>query len=205
LYFFQAAGVKAQIEGRSLEEVQAELGYPDEDSYLKAHPEQRERSAAQRIKFEKCEAMRVFNEHPAEALWLQLKGAAVVTLTPGAADFLKLIGEYPEDAPERVVGKNLVEEFVELLKEHVGVALVMAAFELILLGIYGFAVRSFRISSMGSQYKMLLGGLILYFVLISGGVQAVARYRVPVMPVLTILAAGAVVRGSNRLSMTKTQ
>ena len=67
----------------------------------------------------------------------------VVALTPGAADFLRMIGEYPEDAPERVVGKNLAGEFWGLFREHLGVALVMVAFELILLGIYWFVVGDY--------------------------------------------------------------
>ena len=61
-YFFQAAGVVARVEGRSLEEVQKELGYADADEYLSVHPEQRDWMLRQRIEFERREAMRVFRE-----------------------------------------------------------------------------------------------------------------------------------------------
>ncbi len=205
LYFYQAAGVVASVEGRSLGEVQSEVGYADADAYLRLHPEQRGWSDGQRVDYERREAMRVLSEQPAEAVRLQLKGAAVVALTPGAADFLRMIGEYPEDAPERVVGKNLVVEFAGLLRKHFGVAMVMVIFELILLGIYLFAVAGCWGSSIGSLNKTLLWGLILYFVLVSGGVQAVGRYRMPVMPVFCLLAAGGVVRVRNRLGTKRAE
>ena len=205
LYFYQAAGVVAGEEGRSLDEVQAEIGYVDEDAYLRVHPEQRGWSEGERVGYERREAMRVLSEQPKEAIGMQLKGAAVVALTPGAADFLRMIGAYPENAPERVVEKNLVGEFAGLLRQHFGVAIVMVIFELILLGIYLFAVVGIWGNLIGSSQKALMAGLILYFVLVSGGMQAVGRYRLPVMPVLCVLAAGGVVRGRNRLGTKRVQ
>ena len=205
LYFYQAAGVVARVEGRSFEEVQKELGYADADEYLSVHPEQRDWSEGQRVDYERREAMRVLGAHPVVAARLQLKGAVVVALTPGAADFLKMIGEYPEDAPERVVGKNLAGEFWDLFREHVGMALMMVFFELILLGIYFYAVVGYWGSAIGSSCKALMAGMILYFVLVSGGMQAVGRYRLPVMPVLCVLAAGGVQRATNRLGTKRAQ
>jgi hypothetical protein len=203
LYFFQAAGVKAEIEGRPLDAVQKELGYGDEADYLRAHPEQARWTQGERATFEQKEAVRVLREDTVQALELQLKGAVVVAFTPCAADFLRMVGEEPEDAPERVVGKSLVEEMAGLLREHLGVAMAMVFFELILLGIYWFAAVSFWRGSMGKKYKVLFAGLILYFVLVSGGMQAVGRYRAPVMPFACILAAGAVVSAGNRLTQKR--
>jgi hypothetical protein len=45
---------------------------------------------------------------------------------------------------------------------------------------------------------LTLIGIALYFLLISGGAQAVGRYRLPLMPELCILAAGGLTLSRKR-------
>lgn len=205
LYFYQAAGVLAEVEHRSLEDMQAREGYGDEAAYVKAHPEQVAWSQGARADFQRSEAMKVLREHPMAALGLQAKGAAVVAFTPAAADLLRMLGGYPEDAPTRVVAKSLVEQVAELARKHIGVALVMMILECVLIGLYGFASFTILRLPIRSSVKVLFIGLIFYFVVVSGGMQAVGRYRLPVMPFICILAAGGVHAAGNKLTAKRSE
>ena len=66
----------------------------------------------------------------------------------------------------------------------------MALLEGFLLFLYVSAIRGCLNPNSFLPALLAIAGVALYFVLISGGAQAVGRYRLPVMPELCILAAG---------------
>jgi hypothetical protein len=70
------------------------------------------------------------------------------------------------------------------------VAITMALLEGFLLFLYVSAIRGCLGSDSFRPALLTIAGVALYFLLISGGAQAVGRYRLPVMPELCILAAG---------------
>jgi len=184
LYFYQAAEVEARVQHRSFIEVQSGLGYPDEQSYLARHPEQAGWDQARRVEFMAAEAERELRVHPGTALKVQLEGAAVVAFTPCAAELLRLLGVYPEDGPKRVVDEGPLRSALRLLQAHPGPAAVMAALEAMLLGLYLLAARRVLSGCARREVLWLLLGVVLYFLAVSGGAQAVGRYRLPVMPVV---------------------
>jgi 4-amino-4-deoxy-L-arabinose transferase-like glycosyltransferase len=47
-----------------------------------------------------------------------------------------------------------------------------------------------RSAQLAAHIKALFTLIAVYFLLLSGGAQAVGRYRMPIMPLLCILAAG---------------
>jgi len=189
LYFYQAAEVTARVEHRSFLDVQRELGYPDEASYRRQHSEQATWTTAQRIGYEQQEAAGVLRAHPWVYLQTHLTGSAVVAFTPCAADLLRLLGAYPDDAPQRVVNEGMARSAVRLLSAHPGVAGAMALLEAVLLGLYALAVWALFQRSMIPAVAALMLGMGMYFVAVSGGAQAVGRYRQPVMPIICLLAA----------------
>jgi len=73
---------------------------------------------------------------------------------------------------------------------HPGVTMTMAVLEAFLLLLYALAARGVFSYRAATVPLLTLIGIALYFLLISGGAQAVGRYRLPVMPELCILAAG---------------
>jgi hypothetical protein len=58
-----------------------------------------------------------------------------------------------------------------------------------LLGLYFFAARGALFGHARRDALWLLLGISLYFIAVSGGAQAVGRYRLPVMPIVCIFAA----------------
>jgi hypothetical protein len=194
LYFYQAAEVEARVQHRPFIEVQSGLGYPDEQSYLARHPEQAGWDQARRAAFMRSEAARVLRAHPGTAMKVQLEGAAVVAFTPCAAELLRLLGVYPENGPKRVVDEGPVRSALWFARAHPGPAALMAALEAVLLGLYLLAARGALCGCARREVLWLLLGVSLYFLAVSGGAQAVGRYRLPVMPVVCAFAAAGLPR-----------
>jgi hypothetical protein len=194
LYFYQAAEVVARTEGKHFIEVQSGFGYPDEKAYLAWHPEQNSWSQARRIDFMESEAARVLRAHPGTALKMELEGSAVVVFTPCAADLLRLVGVYPENGPQLVVSEGPLRSAIRLAQAHPWAAAPMAALEVVLLGLYLLAARGALSGCARREALWLLLGVSLYFLAVSGGAQAVGRYRLPVMPIVCIFAAAGLQR-----------
>jgi hypothetical protein len=189
LYFYQAAEVTARVEHRPFVAVQSAFGYPDEQSYVARHPEQAGWSQARRVAFMAAEARRVLGAHPGAAMKMYLEGAAVVVFTPCAADLLRLLGVSPEDGPKRVVNEGPVRSALRLAQAHPWTAALMAVLEGLLLGLYLLAARGALSGCARPALLWLLLGVFLYFVAVSGGAQAVGRYRLLAMPAVWLLAA----------------
>jgi hypothetical protein len=193
-YLYQAAEIEARMQHRPFIEVQSGLGYPDEQSYLARHPAQAGWNQARRLEFMRSEAARVFRSHPGTALKMQLEGMAVVAFTPCAAELLRLLGIYPENGPKRVVNEGPLRSALRLARAHPWPAALMAALELVLLGLYLMAARGALYGYARREVLWLLLGVSLYFLAVSGGAQAVGRYRLPVMPVVCVFAAAGLPR-----------
>jgi 4-amino-4-deoxy-L-arabinose transferase-like glycosyltransferase len=184
LYFYQSAEVRAEVAGRGLEEEQRLLGYTDEASYVAVHPEQRDWPLARRLGFMREESMAVLRKHRLLYLRTHLRGMLVVAFSPGATEFLQLLGMYPDTRtmPRRVVNEGLIASGQRLMKTHPGVAAGMVGFALPLVFLYLAALLGVGRGRL--PRVLLVVGMGVYFLGISGGAQAVGRYRVPVMPEL---------------------
>jgi 4-amino-4-deoxy-L-arabinose transferase-like glycosyltransferase len=192
LYFFQSAEVTAELQHISLESEQKTLGYPEDKYYLTAHPEQRSWSQSQRLRFMRAQATKTLAAHPGLYLQTHFAGVALVAFTPCATELLQLIGKYPpRDAmPHRILNEGILNSAWRVVLSHPTVAITMALLEVFLLFLYVFAIRTCLGSDSFRPALLTIAGVALYFLLISGGAQAVGRYRLPVMPELCILAAG---------------
>jgi hypothetical protein len=93
--------------------------------------------------------------------------------------------------PQRLVNDGVQRSFKRIAREHLGIALVMMLFSASALLLYGAAFMGL-LSGRRTGAMCILAGTALYFLLISGGAQAVARYRLPAIPELCILASAGI-------------
>ncbi len=190
LYFFEAAGVLAQAEDRPFEQVQKSLGYGGRAGYFVAHPEQSDWPQSAIAAYQGREAMRILATHPFVSASLQLKGSAIIALTPGTADLFDLLGAAPRNAASHLANLNLLATAWRFARGNPSHFVVMLLAFTYLLWLLVNAARALCNPQIPHHAKALFIIFALYLLLLSGGAQAVARYRLPLMPLLCILAAG---------------
>jgi hypothetical protein len=199
LYFFSAAEVTSRLEHRSLAEVQNDLGYNDEQVFLARHPEAGQWNQAQRLQFMGTEAKHVLRAHPGLFLRTHFAGSMRAAFNPGSAVLLSLVGAPMDDgAFRREREEGPLRGAFWVAENYPAQTAVTAALGVVLLGLYGFAVfglvREARLGNDPYACLWLLIGVSLYFFGVSGGAIAAARLRLPVMPIVCVLAAAGVTR-----------
>jgi hypothetical protein len=192
LYFFQSAEVTAELEHEGLKARQNQLGYLDQADYIAAHPEQAQWTQSQRLHFMRTRSAEILKANAGLYLKTHFTGVGIVAFTPAASELMQLLDTYPkgDSMPQRILNEGILSSFQSVLLAHPLLICVMLLLEVFLLALYVFAVRGICNSAARPLAVLTLVSFALYFLLISGGAQAVGRYRMPIMPILCILAAG---------------
>jgi Dolichyl-phosphate-mannose-protein mannosyltransferase len=211
LYFFDAADVKARLEHRGFSGLQRELGFVgvsgrDGQSYLyppylALHPEQAGWSQGQRLAFMHSEGLRIIQAHYGTYLVNSVSALVNAVFSPGAGfiDRLVIPGS-PRNDPN-LIDEGAARGGIQLIKKSPWKAVEKVVFEVVLLGLYLFAARGLWSAARGAfrgglnnACLWLLLGTSAYLLLVAALSDATAdsRLRVPVMPVVCILAAAGI-------------
>jgi thiosulfate reductase cytochrome b subunit len=208
-YFLTSADLIAQSEHRQMVDVSKELGGFDPrdsgeqtylyQSYLSRHPEQVGWSQGQRLSFMHSWAAGVIRSHFSIYLRSCTLAFLKTVFNPGEGNFNRLL--HPADSRNQAGAAVAwpVHRAILLASADPRIAVQKLAFEVVLLGLYLFAVRGIIFLARGvfrdgiqNTCLWLLLGTSLYFLAVTavaGGTGADARYRLPIMPVICILAA----------------
>jgi hypothetical protein len=209
-YFYIAADVTARVEQRNSYDVRSGLGYScapgcSEQVYLyphytEIHPEQAGWSQGQRLAFMRSAALRVIRAHEGVYLRAFLPHLFETVFEPGAGTFNHLLNVGDDRQIDRFMNyRNPVDGAMALAKAYPWVAFEKAIFVAVLLGMYLLAARGVFRGGILAAHVGLLIGISLYFLAISAaaaGAGVAARYRLPIMPEVCILASAGVVRSS---------
>jgi hypothetical protein len=197
LYFFRAANITARTSGRDFDSVQQEFGERLGQSYkevLSAPAQSRE------IVQKMTEAgQQILLSHPGEALKATIQGTIYMAIVPDRsmlARQLGLRGGYRElqvglNAGAPNVGR-FKREINRILQSPTLVALL--AFQMLLISAMwigcAFALRRcWRGSPVYRLWVIYLAGVAMLFILLAAGGEAAVRFRVPVVPLLAIVAS----------------
>ena len=187
LYFYLAGAVLAQQRGQSLETWQVESAMDDPVRWVRLHPEQHLWAAAQRDEWLRKQALQVLLRDSWLFLETYVSGEARLLFSPGASEFFRLTGRQGDGlmggAQRRWTGWQW---------------LTAACFEGYLLLLYGLAGKVWWRHCVYRGSLWLLGGVALYFFVVSGGGQAVSRLRLPAMAIVCVLAGGGTDKRSER-------
>jgi hypothetical protein len=191
LYYYQAAGVLAAERGAPLGEVQRELGYGDDDVYFRLHPEQRSWSPAERFTFLRREATRIIRERP--RLMLKVHAAGVYgTLTDVGSNaylgFFRL--DEGRNRPRRLrADESLLARLRRAFREKPLALTVHGLLYAALLGYWGGCCAGIICSRVWRNPAALLLIVIgCYFLVLSGGPAGYHRFRLPIMPIVSLFA-----------------
>jgi 4-amino-4-deoxy-L-arabinose transferase-like glycosyltransferase len=202
LYFTSAVWAQARHEGRSFGEVreafQADLARASGESN-----EMRPRFAAEA----RQRGLAFLKSNWAEVLQLQLAGTLVVLLQPPLAETRPLVGSIDERAGslrDYALRASLGDVLTQALAERPSV-IVWRALRVVYWGAFlallavGM-VRLVRVSRLRRYLGATTGVLCAYLLLASGGYFGQARFRHPLMPIASIVAAsGLCALGDRRL------
>jgi 4-amino-4-deoxy-L-arabinose transferase-like glycosyltransferase len=202
LYFYSGAAVEAKLEHKNFLQVQDELGWSNEARYFQAHPEQRTWSQGQIFAFEHAEARTLILDHPLTYALIHLRGCTVVLLDPAVTEVMKLLRRYPENGGllSRGVDQGTVGAILWLIRHYPETALALPIFGLQLLFYYFVGLAGLR--RLPTDVAALLISLCAYFIFVSGSSPAVARFRVPIMPLVCISGAAAISQMQRRKTST---
>ncbi len=219
LYFNDSAEVKARVEHRGFYAVREQFGYSGAlgsvvvhnhsqqqylyPTYLAVHREQTGWSQGQRIAFLRSEALHIIREH----YGIYLRSCIITRLfeeifNPGAGHFDHLLNLQQPAQNDDLINMGPIRSAITLAREHPWMIAEKVAFEFVLLGLYLFAVRGIIRGGLDSACLWLLMGTSIYFLVVSvaaGGPGAEARYRLPIMPVICLLAAAGL-RGAKEIT-----
>lgn len=187
IYEYIGAAVLARAEHRGWQEVRRELGELWEDESL---------SPAQALDSAKAASLAVFRQHPKELAIVVTRGALTNALDPGSGELVNLLGL-------REAGSGLIykyqdmstREFISYLLRYERPLLIATGFGLVwLLGFWVLAaigaIRGRR--QLGSVHWISVI-CILYFVGTAAGPNANARFRLPAIPFMAVLAGAGFV------------
>ena len=212
LYFYSTADLIAHVEHRNFVDVQNELDArcgrgcgepinPDQHDAAQ-NPEQAGLKQGPRLAFMRSESLRVIRAHFGVYLSACITHFFEAALYPGAGSFDSLL--YPKD-PRHIDGliayKGPTRGSISLAKSYPWAAAEKAAFVAVLLALYLLAARGVFRAGMHNACLWLLLGTSLYFLAASSattGPGATARYRLPVMPAVCILATAGFPRAKAR-------
>jgi Dolichyl-phosphate-mannose-protein mannosyltransferase len=211
LYYLAAANLTARLEHRPARDVIYGLEYGDYTGnsgqsylfqpYLAQHPEQVGWSQAQRLAFMHSQSVRLIQAHPAVYLSLCVKDMFTTVFNPVVYYLDRSLHPKPPLHPTGVAAGG-PSGWRLLLSKAQGdpfLAAETVISEVVLLAVYLFAARGLLLAVRGTfgrglhkEFLWLLLGTSLYFLAVSVAVVmgplATPRYRMPVTPVVCILA-----------------
>lgn len=209
-YYYDISEVKARVEHRSYLDTLEQSGYTPFAGhsgqaylfppYLALHPEQIGWSQGQRLAFMRSEAIRVIRANYGTYFRFCILTPLFKTVfSPGAGNLDLLLFPHNAALNTGIVDQGPLRMAFSLVKAHPWVAAEKASFLAVLLCLYLFATRGLVFIGQGAfrghmcnPCLWLLLGTSLYFLAVSaagGGPGADARFRLPVMPVICILAS----------------
>lgn len=191
LYFNAATALKAKLANKSFSEYREEAGANDPEKYLAAHPEQRSWTRAQILRFQRTEANDVIFRHPATYALIHAKGCLIVLLDPAAIDTLKLVRLYPQTGGllSRTVDQGIFRAASWFLRTYPRALLVLVLQGGVLMIVYVLGIAGLKHFPLHASVFFV--ATVLYFLIVSGFPADGVRYRLPIMPVLCILAGNA--------------
>jgi hypothetical protein len=219
LYFLDAAGVLARVQHRDFDDEWKELGISKLDlrsatsfynlpSYIAAHPEQAGWSQGQRLTFIRSAAINIIREHWPVYLVSCSSSLKKIILDNGADHLVNILKVMKTETDTAIkqnapVSEGRVSRWTQFVNRHPGTyllhLLLNAVFTIIMSGLYLFAARGLFFLARGTfrgdypiAYLGLILGTLFYFLTVTAlaaGPIVSARYRLPIMPFVCILAA----------------
>ncbi len=207
LYFYEAGDVLAKAEHKDFSAVLQGLGYTSfvgnsgqqylEDGYTAVHPEQVNWSQAQRLAFIRASAIHIVRSHFGTYLRSTcLANLSNMLFSPGAQSFDRLLVRAKSAPNNSFADLGSMRWALQLAHTHPARTTAELILALVLAGLYLLAARGIMHLDLRDAGLWLLLGVAIYFCAVyavAGTVTPDARFRLPLMPILCLLAAAGII------------
>ncbi len=197
LYFSSAASVLAAKQHVPWVEMQNRLGYRDTRIYFQRNTEQKAWPLAQRLDFMSRAADCILLSNPFTYTKIHFNVMLRSAFDPGSNEFLKLFDLYPKEGGlhELLVDQGIVKTvealfFTRPLIFWSNVVLL----PLLMFNLFCACAVLFSKRLMRDSCVLIALLIVTYYMLISGGPEALGRFRHPAMPIISVLAGYGVSR-----------
>ena len=190
LYFYQAAAVRAALDGEPYYRVQERWGYRDEETYLKAYPQERTWSAGRRFSAQRRRGLQMLAAHPWTYAGIHLRGLVRVLVDPGGLEHLRLFGLYPRAGGllGLAIDEGMVAAARQVWARQPAAFALNAVLGAVLVAWYALAAIGLIAARPRGAGLALVVAVALYLLILSGGAVSLSRFRHPIMPALCMLA-----------------
>jgi 4-amino-4-deoxy-L-arabinose transferase-like glycosyltransferase len=191
LYFYDAAAVEAAVRGESYYTAQRRVGY---------HGGAGDASEARRLERMAADARRIILAHPGTFAIQYARGVARTMFDPGAIDYLKFFGRYREGGGllGEIIDRGLARTVYMLARTRPALFWGNLILGLVLLVYLGSALTAFARGPTRGITLAAVAVIALYLIILSGGANALGRFRHPVMPLVCVLAGCGLERVGRR-------
>ena len=182
LYEYLGGATLARAEGRSWETVRTELQARMREKHL---------DLADEIREQRREGLRMLLNHRTDAMWLGVQGVATNALDPGTGDLANilslrrsgtgLVSKYFSMGPLKFLKYLLRNERALLAFVAVGGVWILSFWTLVARGVWAY-----RHDWGTTQWLVVVTAA--YLLVVAAGPNAMARFRVPAVPMLAYLA-----------------
>jgi len=196
LYCYNGLSVIAKQKKIAFEEMSEQLGCNNPAKYLKFHPEQQEWSQSRIYRYMGKEGKKMIMSNTWEASIIHLEGTIRTLIETPAKLYLKrftrqrdpalsLSYQIPKFLTAQTTGRAIFSNFSR------SPILFFADLSLLLIsGVYLLGVTTALLSSnfLKNRAMITLVSIAAYFLAVSGGVAGGYRFRLPIMPIICLLA-----------------
>jgi len=182
MYFFRAAEIMALKEGKTFREIQIQIGY---DTYYQSLLENMEKRG-EILNEWNAKGLALVKQHPWQLAKMQLKGMISILIRPGGSALTHIWGHnlYVLQSDKSNI------EVAESLGTPFKICLLAVFLYLLMLysGVLSWLISVFKAGKIDSIH-LFLSVIVIYFLVISAGPEGVARFRIPIMPLLALISA----------------
>jgi hypothetical protein len=186
LYYYEALPIGVPAERR--EQARRDAGEIDLAAYLRQHPEQTAWSAADRYRFLRDDGIRTIRAHP--LAWARVHFAGVWnTLTdPGRNAWLAFFRLETRAPAQRPPSPSFWQRLTAAASQRPAVLAIHVLLTAIITTYLGLAAIGI-LHSPSNPKAMLLLGVVVYLLVLSGGDAGYHRFRLPITPAICLFAA----------------
>ncbi len=182
MYFFRAAEILALEEGKTFREIQIQIGY---DTYYQTLLDNKEKRGEMLNEWN-IKGFAIVKQHPWQLAKMQLKGMISILIRPGGSALTHLFGYNLYVLQSEQSNMEIAESLGASFK--ICLLAVFLYLSILYFGVLSWLISVFKAGKVDSIH-LFLSGIVIYFIFISAGPEGVARFRIPIIPLLAIVSA----------------